>query len=371
MKIKMKKWMLKKNTRQGIIIFLLLILVLALAGLYWSYTRPAETAVEYTAYPYTCESKVDYEVHLLPNELYEETSLGPGRAYISALTDYISTEFKFRFIAENDAEIIGEYSVTANIMAQTGQDDHLVWEKSIPLLPAETFNFRGKEILLWEEVVVPYYEYVALANEIVEEAGFSPQNFNLRVNYNVDLVADTPDGIIEESASPELVVPLRDNVFTVEGSLEGNETGGISAMRWEPVPYFEEAKTGFALLSILMFLCLLIFFQVTVAKEEKNSFVKKRLFRILKQYRDRIVKCSENIPSPHENILAVASFNDLLKIADELGKPIFYQNGQTGDSLEHLFFVFSDQYTYRYILGEISFSSMNALAQNNLLQRLR
>jgi hypothetical protein len=66
---------------------------LALAGLYWSYTRPAETAVDYTAFPYSQESTLDYRVYLLPNELYEETYLGPGRAYISALTDYISTEF--------------------------------------------------------------------------------------------------------------------------------------------------------------------------------------------------------------------------------------------------------------------------------------
>lgn len=377
--LKIKKWTLKKKTRQGVIAVLLFILVLALAGLYWSYTRPAETAVDFTAFSYSQESMLDYRVHLLPNELYEEAYLGPGRAYISALTDYISTEFIYRFSAGSEADIKGEYSATANIVALTGQEDHLVWEKSFPLLATEAFHINGKDVFLREEVILPFSEYVALANSIVETTGFSPQKLNLRVNYNVDLVADTPEGVIEETAAPELIVPLSGNVFTVGGSLEDSRTGGIPATRQEPVPYFEEARTGFSLLSTLLVLFLLIFIQVTVGREERNNFVKKKLSRILKQHQDRIVKCAEAIPSPgHGNILEVASFDDLLKIADELGKPIFYQNGlgsqgslgaQGGNGYEYLFFVFSEQYSYRYLLGEVSLPSRGALSQRHLLHQ--
>jgi hypothetical protein len=215
---------------------------------------------------------------------------------------------------------------------------------------------NGKDVFLREEVILPFSEYVALANSIRETTGFTPQKLNLRVNYNVELVADTPEGVIEETATPELIVPLSGNVFTVGGSLEDSRTGGIPATRQEPVPYFEEARTGFALLSSLLVLFLLIFIQVTVGREERNNFIKKKLSRILKQHQDRIVKCAEAIPSPgHGNILEVASFDDLLKIADELGKPIFYQNGQSGvNNYEFLFSVFSEQYTYRYHLGEVS-----------------
>lgn len=367
---KIKKWTLKKKTRQGVIAVLLFILVLALAGLYWSYTRPAETAVEYTTFPYNQESTLDYRVYLLPNELYEETFLGPGRAYISALADYISTEFIYRFSAGSEAEIDGEYSVTANIVALTGQEDYLVWEKSFPLLAPETFHVNGKDVFLREEVILPFSEYVALANSIRETTGFTPQKLNLRVNYNVNLVADTPEGVIEETATPELIVPLSGNVFTVGGSLEDSRTGGIPATRQEPVPYFEEARTGFALLSSLLVLFLLIFIQVTVGREERNNFIKKKLSRILKQHQDRIVKCAEAIPSPGQgNILEVASFDDLLKIADELGKPIFYQSGQKEENYEHTFSVFSEQHTYRYTLGEVFSSPMSVLSQKHMLRQ--
>ena len=122
-----KKWTLEK-TRQGAVAVLFITIIITLAGVYWSYTRPAETAGDYTVFPYSQESRVDYQVYLLPNKLYEETHLGPGRAYISGLTDYINTEFMFRFWAEKEADINGRYSVTANIEALTGQD-YLVWEE--------------------------------------------------------------------------------------------------------------------------------------------------------------------------------------------------------------------------------------------------
>lgn len=356
----MKKWTLRKKTRQGAVAVLFIIIIITLAGVYWSYTRPAETAVGYTAFPYSQESKVDYQVYLLPNELYEETYLGPGRAYISRLTDYINTEFMFRFWAEDEADINGRYSVTANIEALTGQENLLVWEKSFLLLPPEDFHIRGKEVFLREDIVLPFSEYAALANEIVEATGFSPQSLNLKVNYNVELAANTPDGVIRESAAPELTVPLSGNVFTVGGTLEDSKAGGIDVTRWEPVPYYEEARRGFTLASILLVLCLLVFIQVTVGREERNNIVKRKLSRILKQHHDRIVKCTEKIPNPgHGNILAVASFDDLLKIADELGKPIIYQNGQNGDSLEYSFFVFSEPYAYRYSPGPGLYNSRN------------
>ncbi|HHT47412.1 MAG TPA: DUF5305 domain-containing protein, partial [Firmicutes bacterium] len=163
---------------------------------------------------------------------------------------------------------------------------------------------------------------------------------------------------------------LSGNVFTVGGSLEDSRTGGIPATRQEPVPYFEEARTGFALLSSLLVLFLLIFIQVTVGREERNNFIKKKLSRILKQHQDRIVKCAEAIPSPGQgNILEVASFDDLLKIADELGKPIFYQSGQKEENYEHTFSVFSEQHTYRYTLGEVFSSPMSVLSQKHMLRQ--
>ena len=368
----MKKKTLQKNVRQGIIAVLFLCLALALGGLYWSYTRPAETTVNYTAFPYTHENSLAYRVHLLPNDLFTETSLEPGRAYISSLTDYIDTRFVFRFAAENEAAINGEYCVTASLTAYTGPENNLVWEKVFPLLPVKTFQLRGKEVLLQEDVALPFSQYTRLADQIVEETGFSPQNLSLEVSYDVAWTVDAPEGTIAETAGPKLTIPLRASVFTVEGALEQKESGGISAVKTVPVPYIEEVKIGFITLSVLSCLLLLVFFQITVNREEKDNLTGKIVSSILKKHRDRVVRCAENnFSAGHDHVLTIASFDDLLKIADELGKPILYQSGAGENNYDHSFYVFSEHLAYRYALGELFSPPMESLPPQRLLDRLR
>lgn len=367
----MKKRMLRKSIRQKIIAASLFFLIVALVGLYWTYSRPSETVESYTAFPYTLESTIDYQVHLRPNNLYEKPSIGPGRAYLSSLTDYIDTKFSYLFSAESAAELRGEYYVTATIKALTGrgEQNYLVWEKNFPLLPLETFEVDGTEVILQKNVVVPFAHYVALTENIVEETGFSPSSLNLEVDYHVALTADTPDGTVVEEAGPKLTIPLVGKIFTVEGSQEDEVTGGIEATRIVPTPYYQEAKTGLTALSIVLGLFLLVFFLMTVAKEE-DSIAEKKLSRLLKQYRDRIVESAEKISFPsHGNILTVSSFDGLLKVADELEKPIVYQNEQYGQDCEHSFFVFSDECTYRFNFGRVSTLSIDTPAQKHFPRR--
>ncbi|NLA27467.1 MAG: DUF5305 domain-containing protein [Firmicutes bacterium] len=337
------------KNKMGLLVGLGFLLVGALAGLFWSYTRPENRAIEQTTLPYIYESAVDYRVYLLPNDLYTETYLGPGRAYLSALSDYLEAEFTFHFTAEEEAELKGEYSVTALITAQGGSDNLPVWEKSFPLLLPQTFQISGNEVLVQESVVVPYSQYADLAKKIVEETKFSPQNLDLEVVCNITVETDTPEGPLRESAAPSLTIPLRDTVFTVERRLGKKENGEVAVTRWEPTPYYKEARWGFALLSILSGCSLLLFLQLTSAAGDPDM-AQKELSRILKQNSDRIVRLAEKISLTEHNVLTVASFEDLLKIADELELPVFYQNGEHENNRGHAFIIFSGQYTYFYYL---------------------
>lgn len=347
----MKKTILKGNIRLGLLLGLGLLLLGALAGLFWSYARPAKTAAQYTARPYTYESAVDYRVRLQPNKLYDQQHLGPGRAYLSALTDSLETEFTFHFTAEEEAELKGEYSVSALIAARSGPENHPLWEKSFLLLPPKPFAVSGTEVLVQESVAIPFSQYAALAKSIVEETNYSPQSLTLEVVYGVTVEADTPEGQLRETVAPKLIIPLRETVFTVEGELESQGSGGIAATRWESAPYHGEARWGFALLTAVLGLTLVLCSQMTAA-EKKPGAAQQRLSRILKQHRERIVECTGKIPLSGHNLLAVASFEDLLKIADELEKPVFYHCGSE-ENRGHSFLIFSGQHAYCYNLGEI------------------
>jgi len=361
----MKKKVLRKKTRQYLTSTLIFFLVLALAGLYWSFTRPPVKEETYQAFSYSQEANIDYTVNLHPNDLFDEPSLGPGRAYISALTDTIGTKFTYQFSAQEEAEIKGELSVIASLEATTGPENHAVWEKSLILHPPESFQANGKDFVLQKDILLPFSLYYAYAEEITEKIGFNPDVLNLNVSYNVALTANTPDGAVEEAASPQMIIPLKGKVFAVSGNLQDTKSGEITAVRKIDAPYFEEAKIGFGLSAILLVLFLLLIVQMTVAKEEKNKAVRQKLSRILKKYQDRVVKCSAEIPILNQhNVLMVSSFEDMVKAADELERPILYF--QTKEESEHSFFVISEQYVYRYNLGEFSSYSANNTPRKHL-----
>lgn len=361
----MKKMVLEKKIRRRLFSVLIFFLVLSLGGLYWSLIRSSESEEKYQAFSYKQEAKIDYLISLKENELFEEPTLGPGRAYISALTDTIGTSFTYQFSAQQEAEMQGEFGVIASLEALTGPENNILWEKKFILYPPESFSASGKEILLQKDILLPFSRYYAYAETITEKVGFSPEILNLNVYYNVTLTADTSGGLIEESAGPKILIPLKGRVFTVGGNLADQKDGEISAVRRVSVPYFEEAKIGFALLAFLLVFLLFAVVQMTIAKEEKNRAVRQKLSHLLKKYQDRIVRCTEATPALNQhNVLMMGSFEDMVKAADELARPIlFFQSKEEG---EYSFYVISEQCVYRYNLGELSSFSANRLPHKHL-----
>lgn len=350
----MKKKVFKRKTRQGLIAGLLIMLALALAGLCWSLVRPLEMEEEYQAFSYRQDANIDYLVGLHPNGLYDEAQLAPGRAYITSLVNTIDANFTYRFSAKQEAEISGEYSIIAVMGATAGTESSALWEKSFVLHPPQAFSAAGKEFTLQESVSIPFSHYYAYANEIIEMSGFNPDGLTLNVYYDVKLSADTPGGQAEETSMLQMTVPLRSKVFTVGGNLEEQKSGDLTATKTTAAPYYEETRLGFGLFAVLLVLLLIITLQVTTAKEEKNRIIGQRVRRLFRRYQERIVKCTGAMPDlDQQYVLAVGSFDDMLRAADELEKPILYFSiREKGEETGHSFFVISEQYIFRYNLGE-------------------
>lgn len=91
-----------------------------------------------------------------------------------------------------------------------------------------------------------------------------------------------------------------------------------------------------------------IIFKTKASHSIRNDY-KLELNRILKSCQDRIVMVSNKLELESGNIINVRDFGELIKLSEELFKPILYWNSDNSDE-ESWFCVLSNNVTYRFIL---------------------
>lgn len=344
----MKRLKLAKKNKWGATLVISLLLSASAYYLFSLYTSPTEIEENIKVYSYRQEGKIDYEVFYSPNQLVSVAKETPLRAYLTDLTKEINTDFSYGFIGQREAKLEGELKVIASVAAFTGKERYLVWHKDYQLMEPKSFSAQGKEIAINKTVKIPFANYVSLSQEIQEGTKFMPDELELSVKYYVDLKAVTDSGIITETITPELLISLKGKAFVVEGSLKNNKEDGIMAKQMMPVPMMREKRLGLAIVTGLLFVLLLLSLIFTEDREKGLSPMEKEHSLILKKYGDRIVRYKAGTDTSQTGrVFAVSSFEQLLKVADELQRPILYQEYQK-DEVSFLVLA-EDTYIYKMI----------------------
>lgn len=342
----MKKIQIKKNTRFLISILLGLSIMGTAIGLYRFYLGPTEVEESIRVFSYKQQGNIEHKVNYRDNEFVPETPEGHGVAYITDLTESISTTFNYNFIGQRESKIQGEYKVTATVTAYTGKEKFIVWDKSYELLKPTSFNTNSKDLVIKEKIVIPLSEYITLGGIIQEGTKFTPDDLELKIQYHIGLQAETDSGIIKEEAAPEIVIPLRGRVYTLNGNYTINKDDGLMKTHMVPIPMIKEKRLGLLIAMGILTILLICFLLLTKGEEDKLSLSEKEIQRILNKYQDRIVIYKGKPETPvSSQSFEVKDFEGLIKVADELVKPILYNEHQLG---EHCFIVIDkDTYVYK------------------------
>ncbi len=350
----MKKKQLPKKIWIAAAALLVVLLVGSGVGLAWSRAVPAEQVETYTAYAYTKQSEADYRVHLFPSDTFEEVQ-EPGKAYLSKLTDYIAADFYFNFQGEQEgAQLSGVYSAAAYLTATTGgEEKRVVWERVFKLLPAQAVRIENDRIVIEESVQIPFAEYRRFAEQIREQTGYSPGELNLLVEFEIllEIQAASVEEMVEKRFDPHLLIPMGGSTFVVGGDLVSKNADGITQERVVPVPGVEQARVVFTLSTFFFAGALAALFFLTSPLDTVTPGRKKTL-RLLKKHGDRIATLAGQAPEGVEQAITVNSFDDLLKVADELQKPVFYYPPGAGSGHENLFLVWDEGIIYKYSIDD-------------------
>ena len=243
-------------------------------------------------------------------------------------------------------------ALTAYIVERTFGSDEVkktkVWQTSEVLVPVTAFSDDTGNSNLKHELPIDIVKYFDFATAVREELRFSPDLVELTMQYNVNVAATTPHGNIEDTMTAMMVIPVGGTVFEVDGLLADQREAAIMTTKTVVAEEVFKNRQMYAIATGVLFVVLLLSIFIT-ATIPQTPFEKK-LHGIMKKYGDRIVSGQGKVSAASsENMMVMNSFEDLVKVSDDLIQPIFYKTGQQE---QYSFYVLAGSLVYVHTLEE-------------------
>ncbi|SDJ94728.1 DUF5305 family protein [Natronincola ferrireducens] len=333
------KIVLNKNLRISLILILTIIIGITSFSLYNEMKKLEFKEEQVSLYSYRTNSDINYEVFLKSNILFDKESLEEGEIYFTEFVDYIKADFHYGFYGETSADITGDYKVIAVMegYAREGEGEKVIWQKNFPILPKKSFEVTDKEMAIKEGISFQLDEYNEFA-DLVAEATKARTSTRLILYIHINLIADTNYGAVEEKISPAIVIPLGQDQFAIEKQLVGEKEESLEETKQVEIPT-DSKKIFLYGTPIGIFLIALIYLIFFTANKPPKSKLEKTVSKIFKSHGSRLVALDEEKAEAYNNYYRVRTIEDLVKIADEIEKPILYQYKSNPQNITQFYIV--------------------------------
>jgi hypothetical protein len=354
----MKKKVINKTIRNIMVVFLTCAIAIFSYGIYYLYNLPLQDKIV-AVFNYDQKAIVNYSVFYKPNILGSETSLKEGNIYITNYVDYINTLLDYSYSGETNADIRGDYSITAVVEALEGRNVDLsdgenevktIWSKDFVLIPKTSFSASDKNFSIKKELPVYLADFQDFVKQVAEESGVTG-NHRLTIRWDINLETKTDKGIIKESLTPTMVVPLGSSYFEIGGERAIEKPGSIEEVIQVEDP---QKQNKLIICSILAGLCgLILLLVLTCTKGKLQDKLEREIKQIFKKHGERLVELdtTNEILFDSKDLWPVKTIEDLVRIADEISKPIIYQYDDVEDKKVPVFYVCDEKKVFFYKLA--------------------
>jgi len=334
--MQLKKRQLAKKIRIPVILILIILLAASLYGSYYIYRQPPKIDKKIPAYKFAHKGNLTYHAKIKPNMVFKETTLGPGQTIYRKLLESFTARFSYQYEADKPAELQGTYSIIATLEAKD------MWKLDFILEPRTGFSKKGEKISLTKERAIDIDYFQEILKQVNEELGVSARDPKLVIKANVNLKAATREGTIEKKLSPTMIIPLTAGVFQVDGELSVDKKGSIDKIVAVTNPI--KKKWPYVLTLTIMLVIVLVAFITLTQNKHGIPLARKKEMEFWKKYGERMVKVNDELfPA---KVITLNSMDDLVKVADELGKPFVYQEAVPGSP--PACYVFDGPIAYRF-----------------------
>ena len=271
-------------------------------------------------------------------------TLGPEDTIFLNLLDRMDVTFYYKLASDRPLrQVATDVEITAVLEGAE------LWSKTFPLLQAEkNGNFNVSFPL-------DLFHYLELLEIIRKETGASAESYGLSITADVHTTAETDFGPIHEVFSQTLSTALGGGTLGWNEELAQTQPGSIKETRLVPNPnkYLGLSVSGVRILTAaaagVFFLVFLFSLVVYIRfKPLELSPLEKEALRVRKKYRERMAEATGQTPIEGEKIISLASMEDLIKVADELAKPIVHQAPSASEE-SHAYYVLDGATRYQYV----------------------
>lgn len=323
--VRMRLVHLNRKFRLGLIIFAAITFIAMVYLIYMAQKSPKYMQQKYPVYSYTHKAQISYEVALIQNPFYPQKSMDEGGVYIRNLIDHIDTLLDYEFDGERAGQIQGKYNAVAMLYCYIKGDsgDKVIWQKEYSLQPDTSFNSNSNQVLLQKKLSLNVNNYNNIIKQMQQTAGFD-FNSKLIVTWNIHVEAQTDKGVVNEELSPTMEIPMDSSYFEVSGNMSPNKKGAIQNTR--PVISPDYLKREIAYWTALGFCAVLLLFLTLFTAPTAVDEDEVKIRKIFKIHGDRMSAVEGEIEAVSEKVVKVVSIDDLVKIADDIGKPVLFVN---------------------------------------------
>jgi hypothetical protein len=304
---------------------------------------------------YTGKGRFDYEVYLEPNHLYEADvlkseaspvveppaspqTLGPGLLYFPKIISSIKASFSYQFLCDIP---IREQSQEVEVTAIIENPEN--WSKSLVVVP-ETDEV-GSFIISFP-IDIQYFETVIDA--IGQETGVRGGSYNIAIKASVHTSALTDLGTISDVYTQTLGVNLEANTLTFSKELSGSKSGSIGEATTPSASGEGSSRIPWVIGLVIALLALGYFGWCQIQlRLVPVSAGEAEVARARRKYRQMMVDVEE-LPEvkPTETVIPLNSLDDLVRIADDLVKPVLHQ----ADKGKHTYCIIDSGVRYLYVI---------------------
>lgn len=350
-KNKAKKIKIRRSVRNTYITILLIIMCLSIFILQNSFNSEKNQAfIKTNIYEYNNKYLYSYDVTLIDNSYIDDESVPDKNVYVTDLMNNVNVNMTYTYEANQSSDIEYNYQIIGNLEATYSKDgeEQKVWKKTDVIVPTKDLCVTSDKVEINENFELNMGDKIQMVKDFQQELGIQVQT-----KYTILLEITTKTNILGQDVintySPDLFFDITSKTTTISTTTENTAKPQIVTKMVQEENEFSQIKVIFG---SVMFVAALVVLIVLLVKTRNNNTVRNEykieLNKILKGCDEKIVEVNSRIETSGQGLVDVREFDEVLKVSEELFKPILYWNNEKEE--ESWFCVLGNNMIYRYVL---------------------